>query len=63
MADFDLTVQVKLGSIIEHLIEYTGHNGHPFDLETARVLYRDDAVQAWLTSLRDQQLLPVRRHG
>ena len=51
----------KLGSILVHLDEGAGENGHAFDWAAARSLLADREVQAWLEGMDAVGLLPVRR--
>jgi hypothetical protein len=51
----------KVGSIVAHVQEGSGEDGHPFDWEAARALIRDPDVQAWLKGMRKIMLIPEPR--
>ena len=51
----------KLGSIIVHVEEATGADGHAYDLIATRQLIADREVQEWLDGMRKAAMLPVKR--
>jgi len=51
----------KLGSIIIHVEECVGPNGHVFDLTATKQLATDPEVVAWLAGMRAMAMLPVKR--
>lgn len=51
----------KIGSIITHVEEGAGENGHQFDWITVRQLMADPEVQAWLAHMGKMAMLPVKR--
>lgn len=51
----------KVGSILVHVEEATGDDGHEFDWATIRQLLADREVQEWLDGLRRHALVPVQR--
>jgi hypothetical protein len=61
--DLDVSVVVKLGSILVHIDEGLTAEGHPFDFETIRSLLADRDIQALLKFLDRDGLLPLRRDG
>ena len=56
-----VSLAAKLGSIIVHIEEAAGQEGHVFDLMTVRSLIADSEVQQWLKKMRKAALLPVKR--
>lgn len=54
------TLEVKLASLVVHLIEERGPQGHSFDLIAARSLMEDPDVAAILTP---GPLIPTTRSG
>lgn len=57
----ELRVQMKLGSIAQHLREYLSPYGNPVDLEAAKAILQDSEVVATLNSMEKQALIPLRR--
>jgi predicted acetyltransferase len=57
----DAVVLVKLGSIVRHVEELLGPDGHSFDAAVLDDLLADPGVVAWLRKMDSLALLPVRR--
>lgn len=57
-----LTLLVKLGSIAVHADEFTGPNGHEFDLAALKQGLADQEVVEWLDAMRKRAFLPVKRN-
>ena len=51
---------IKLGSIAVHADEAV-NSGHPFDAMTINSLLEDTEVKAWMKSMGDKALLPLKR--
>jgi hypothetical protein len=51
----------KLGSIIVHIEEGSGDDGHHLDLTAAKVLLADPEVAQWIEGMRANALVPVKR--
>ncbi len=51
----------KLGSIVQHMVEATGHGGHPFDMSAAEALLSDTQVREWLAEMEALAMIPVKR--
>lgn len=51
----------KIGSILVHVEEGAGENGHHYDWAAVRSLLADREVQEWLDSMRAKALVPVKR--
>lgn len=51
----------KLGSIIMHVDEGAGKDGHVFDVLTFQKLLEDAEVRAWLSAMDSMALLPKKR--
>ena len=58
----DLSLLVKLGSLIVHLEEYQATN-HPFDKSAIEQLKKDSALIEWFAAMNAAQFLPVKRTG
>lgn len=56
------SLAAKIGSIVAHVDEATGADGHEFDVVAARALVNLDDVQEWLAELRKSALIPARRN-
>lgn len=56
-----LSLLVKLGSVIIHVQEYLGPDGHPLDRMAFENVAKDPDVKAWLEEGTDLALLPVKR--
>lgn len=54
-------VLAKIGSIVAHVEEGDGIDGHPFDWAAIRSLLSDQEVQQWLNGMRARSLLPLKR--
>lgn len=54
-------VLCKLGSIIVHVEEGAGQDGHAFDWVAVRQLMADPEVQDWLSGMGKMAMLPVKR--
>ena len=54
------TLAVKLGSLVVHADEASGHDGHDFDMAAIRTLVDDYEVSEWIDDF-DSALLPVKR--
>ena len=52
---------VKLGSLIVHYEEMIDSGGHHFDAAAAESLREDPEVKAWVQSMHNLALLPVKR--
>lgn len=52
----------KLGSIIAHVEEGAGIDGHHFDWHTVFTLIQDADVQAWLAAMRALAFVPQPRN-
>lgn len=67
MADTDklyrppLSTTVKLGSIVRHVQEAFGPDGHSLDVNTIEALLADPEVEEWMRMADDVALLPVLR--
>jgi len=51
----------KLGSITVHVEEMLSNKGHEFDLSALKSVLNDVEVKAWLKSMQDMALVPVKR--
>lgn len=51
----------KVGSILVHVEEGTGPDGHAFDWEAARALLGQADVVEWIRALQKMALVPVKR--
>jgi hypothetical protein len=51
----------KVGSIARHVEEAIGHDGHALDRAAIEALLMDPEVQAWMKSMDQMALLPVKR--
>ncbi len=51
----------KLGSIIIHADEYTGPDGHNFDLQAFHNLLSDPEVSQWMRTMDQLAMLPKKR--
>ena len=56
----ELSLKVKLASLVVHVQEGTGETGHPFDERAAHCLAHDPEVEAWLAEI-PPAMLPVKR--
>ena len=56
-----IAVLAKIGSIIVHLDEGSGNDGHHFDWIALRQLLADRDVQTWLEGMQKLALVPRRR--
>lgn len=56
-----VAVLAKIGSIIVHLDEGSGNDGHQFDWIALGQLLADRDVQTWLDGMRGLALVPVKR--
>ncbi len=56
-----LGLQCKLVSIIVHVEEGSGPDGHTFDWTATRSLLADPEVQEWVTGMMRRGLAPVPR--
>ena len=57
----DLTLLVKLGSIVVHAKEFLSDDGHPFDRLAMIALIEDKEIRVWLQAMDDLALLPKTR--
>jgi hypothetical protein len=57
----DLATAAALGSIVVHVEEAIGGDGHPFDIEALKSLCVNPGVQAFLGVLRPLALIPEKR--
>lgn len=55
----ELTLLIKLGSIIVHAEELWGPGGHEFDKIAAEVLLKDPEIKEWVKAMGP--FLPVKR--
>lgn len=51
----------KVGSVLAHVEEGTGPDGHHYDLAAIRALLADHEVQHWMQGMRALALLPLSR--
>jgi hypothetical protein len=57
----EITLQVKLGSIIIHIQEMLSGKGHEFDNIVILQLMNDSELLNWLNALETEGLLPLKR--
>lgn len=57
----EITLLVKLGSVIVHAQELASPDGHLFDRVALEELLKDPEVAEWMQQMNDLALLPVRR--
>lgn len=57
----ELSLLVKLGSIVVHVEELLSPKGHPFDETAIRGLLSDPEVQEWLTKMDRMGFMPKPR--
>lgn len=55
------SLAAKVGSILVHVEEGTGGDGHAFDWEAVRSLLGDGEIVEWLRELQKMALVPVKR--
>ena len=55
----DVATQSKVGSCLVHLLEFLSPHGNQVDYNSARALWEDPEVQAWVKEMGP--LLPVTR--
>jgi hypothetical protein len=56
-----VTVLIKLGSIAVHTDEYTGPDGHPYDLTVIKGLLDDPEIKEWIELMDKMAFLPKKR--
>jgi len=56
-----LSLQTKFASLIIHIEEGDGIDGHPFDWAAIRSILSDPEVKGFLKSMEKRGLLPVKR--
>ena len=56
-----LSLLCKLGSIVVHVEEGAGEDGHAYDWAAIRSLLADREVQGWIEGMRNKALVPVKR--
>lgn len=52
---------VKLGSIIVHMEELHGPNGHEYDQQALNTVRNDPEVVEWFNAMNRMAFLPVKR--
>ena len=52
---------IKLGSVIVHQEEAMSSKGHHFDMVALQTVREDPEVVAWLKSMTDMGMLPIKR--
>jgi hypothetical protein len=57
----ELTLLMKLGSIVVHIDEALSIGGHTFDIEAIKPILQDPAVQAWIKEMG--VYLPLKRRA
>ena len=56
-----LSLLCKIGSIVVHVEEGAGEDGHAYDWAAIRSLLADREVQGWIEGMRKGALVPVKR--
>lgn len=57
----EVSLLVKLGSLITHYQEFNSEQGHHFDRAVIDALESDKEVSVWLDRMHELSLLPVKR--
>jgi hypothetical protein len=57
----EVRVLAKVGSILVHIEEGFGEDGHSFDLIAIKTLLNDPDVRHWIEGMRKLALVPVKR--
>lgn len=57
----EVSLLCKLGSIVVHVDEGLGPQGHPFDTIALRSLIEDPDVKTWLVQMDKLAMLPKKR--
>lgn len=57
----NLTLLVKLGSLIVHIEEMLSETGHHFDISVIKTALADPELKTWIIQMNELALLPLKR--
>lgn len=57
----NLSLLVKLGSIVVHVEEMLSETGHHFDISVIKTALADPEIKAWIVQMNELALLPLKR--